>query len=157
DAHGLAHRPQHEIAGEQQEEHDEAGDHRAGFVVLHVERALQPALEARRHAQLNIPISSSCCAAVSSSPWPARSWSAWRSGLPVAGITTVTAGWLMTNFRNICDQDVMPASAAQPGSARPPTRLNSRPSSKARLTITATPWSRAAGSRRDAAAGELTA
>src|SRR5690606_24958148 len=90
--------------------------------------ALRPAPHAPPRAQLNMPISSSCWPALSSSPWPALSWSAWRSGLPVAGMTTVTAGWLIANFRNICDHDVTPTSAAQPGSARPPTRPNSRPS-----------------------------
>ena len=45
DAHRLAHRPQHEIAGEQQEEQHEAGSNGRDLVVFDVEQAGQPALE----------------------------------------------------------------------------------------------------------------
>src|SRR5690606_36229511 len=76
-------------------------------------------------------------AGVNSGPKPALRLSLWRSGLPVAGITAVTASWLRQNFRNICAHEVMPTSAAQSGSALPLTWLNSLPSLNLRLASTA--------------------
>ena len=50
DAHRLAHRAQHEVAGEQQEEHGEAGDDGAGLVALDSEQPRQPGLQGLAHA-----------------------------------------------------------------------------------------------------------
>ena len=69
-------------------------------------------------------INSCFCAADNSGPRPALRLSLWRSGLPVAGMTAVTASWLRQNFRNICAHELTPTSAAQPGNALPFTWLN---------------------------------
>ncbi len=93
DAHRLAHRPQHEITGEQQEEHQHAGRHRRRFVGFDREEPGQEADHRPRPGhQANIATSSARSAVLRSRPWPALRLSLWRSGLPVAGITTVTAG-----------------------------------------------------------------
>src|SRR3981189_1308282 len=54
------------------------------------------------------------------------------SGLPVPGMTQVTAGLASTNFSRICAQLVQPISAAQAGSLRPES-LRSKPTAAERL------------------------
>ena len=121
DAHGLAHRPQHEVAGEQQKEHRPAGDDRRQ---PRARSMLRSAAIARIPDCLASPCRSQPTAAISDGAAflvevrrlgrPSR-LSLCRFGLPVAGITTVTAGWLKANLRNACAHDVMPAAAAQSG------------------------------------------
>ena len=68
----------------------------------------------------------------------------------------LTAGSLIAKRRNNCAHDVTPISVAQPGNGMSLLRANSLPSSKARLTITAMPSSRASGNSVDAACGAAT-
>ena len=73
------------------------------------------------------------------------------SGLSVPGMTAVTAGCERMNFRKNCAQVRAPKSAAKAGSALLPAFRNSEFRPKGRLTSTAAPPSRAAGSNAFAA------
>ncbi|MNS75545.1 hypothetical protein D3C72_1090670 [compost metagenome] len=90
-AHGFAHWAQHEVAAEQQEKQRKPGHHQRPLALADVEQTTFH----RGHgvlAQANCATSCLLCAAVNNGPLPALSWSSWRSGRPVAGITVVTAG-----------------------------------------------------------------
>ena len=70
------------------------------------------------------------------------------SGLPVAGMTQVTAGSARMYFRNSCAQLVQSNSAAHSGTGFPRTRRNMPPVSKGWLTIVATWRAAAVGNSR---------
>src|SRR6267154_3874733 len=84
-------------------------------------------------------------------PNPARTSSAMWSGLEVAGIGQVMAGWPRMNLRKICAQLVQSISDAHEGSGRFAASRKSDPPSNGRSTMTPTFASAQAGRNRSSA------
>src|SRR6185503_5194178 len=85
-------------------------------------------------------------AASGSAPRAASRLSSMYSGLSVPGMTAVTAGCPRMNLRKNCAQVLAPNSAAKSGNGRLPALRNRELRPNGRLTSTAAPASRAAGS-----------